>query len=263
MNIKYSIIIPTHRREKLLHRCLSSIKQQQHHNIEIIVISDCIHKETDQVCSEILESTDIFIRRSGKPGPATSRNIGLQLATGDFIVFLDDDDSFDESLFQKLNELDIRSDYIYTTNCIVVKESREDINNPLFISQTELNLEGSLNENIYVKNQLPFSCYIFPSFFLKGRYFDSSLRAYEDWDYLLDVIKAHKICHIPIIGPKIYQVDDHTSDRRGNSSAANDFNAVLDYLSIYRKHPAPTEGLKIQRETLLAQVGLTIAGKFL
>jgi len=48
------------------------------------------------------------------------------------------------------------------------------------------------------------------------------------------------------------------TDRRGSSKAANDFNAVLDYLYVYRRHPAPTPELRRKRADLLARTGLPI-----
>ena len=64
--------------------------------------------------------------------------------------------------------------------------------------------------------------------------------------------------HVPFLGSRVFEVSDDTTDRRGSSKAANDFNAVLDYLYVYRRHPAPTPELRRKRADLLARTGLPI-----
>jgi hypothetical protein len=69
--------------------------------------------------------------------------------------------------------------------------------------------------------------------------------------------------HVSLLGSRVFEVKDDTSDRRGSSQTATDFNAVLDYLYVYRRHAAPTTELKQQRAALLAPFGLQIAPEML
>ncbi|MBS7349315.1 MAG: hypothetical protein KIG95_04010 [Comamonas sp.] len=88
--------------------------------------------------------------------------------------------------------------------------------------------------------------------------FDTHMRAYEDWDFQLAVYSRNFPVHVPILRSRIFEVHDSTTDRRGQSKAAHDFNAVMDYLYVYRRHPAPVEGLKIKRANFLKNIGLDI-----
>lgn len=63
---------------------------------------------------------------------------------------------------------------------------------------------------------------------------------------------------IPILGAKIYQVDDESTDRRGSTPEAINFNAVLDYLYVYRRYPATSLDIKNKRSALLASVGINV-----
>jgi glycosyltransferase involved in cell wall biosynthesis len=259
-----SLIIPTHLRGQYLKRALESVNLQKHrHNIEVIVISDLSDEVTDNVARLLLGENDVYIRRNGLCGPAESRNLGLQLAKGKFVMFLDDDDAwhpdFSSELFKKINDLSVNVAYM---NCVVVKESRHKTG-PKKISEVEMNLNGLLNFDVYVKNQVHMSCYLFSKNIVRGLLFDSTLRGYEDWDFQLAVIDREMPTHLPIICSYVYEVDDATTDRRGASAGATGFNAVLDYLTIYRRHIAPDEITRIKRTKLLDFAGLSINQSFL
>jgi len=87
-----SVIIPTYNRAK---DCLSSVRSvlgQTYANVEIIVIDDGSTDET----SESLFSFDHRIKyiRQENSGVSAARNTGLAAATGDYIAFLDSDDTW-------------------------------------------------------------------------------------------------------------------------------------------------------------------------
>jgi glycosyltransferase involved in cell wall biosynthesis len=247
----FSIIVPTHKRARLLRRALASIMTQEtSHSFETIVISDCVDAETSAVCDEMLRPQDLYIRRNGKPGPSQSRNLALRLARGDNILFLDDDDAFHAGALQHIaSSATLSKGQPIYFNCSVVRERR--LPDALeFLGETALDLRGMVTDEIYVKNRIPNSCIAFPAHCLSGILFDEHVRAYEDWDFVLAVLDQMPLTHEPILGVQIYQVDDETTDRRGSSAGATNFNAVLDYLHIYRRHPAPNDAIKTHAQSL-------------
>ncbi|OYY19293.1 MAG: hypothetical protein B7Y59_05030 [Burkholderiales bacterium 35-55-47] len=260
---KYSIIVPTHRRANLLDRALSSIKLQIcNSNHEVIVVSDCVEAETDEVCRRWLGSSDTYVRRSGVPGPSDSRNLALKLARGKFVLFLDDDDAWHQGLLASLDECQIlNSGHPVYFNCSVVKESRKS-SKPHRIGEKFLDTSGLLDLNVFVKNQVHMSCFAFPTELVRNLEFDTHMRAYEDWDFLLSVFEQQMPQHHPFLGSAVHEVDDESSDRRGNSQPAQDFNAVIDYLYVYRRHPVSTE-LQLSRARLLASAGLQLSSDLL
>ena len=99
--MRFSIIVPAHNSEKWLRKCLDSVKQQTFKDYELIVVCDSCTDSTEQIAREyttIVESVDY-----GKDG--LTRNYGLKLAKGDYILFLDSDDWFlHEYVFEILHE---------------------------------------------------------------------------------------------------------------------------------------------------------------
>ncbi|NBV29649.1 glycosyltransferase family 2 protein, partial [bacterium] len=187
-----SVIIPTHSRPLYLRRAIESINLQTlRDKIEVIVVSDSHDSKTCLVANSLLCQHDIYIRRNGINGPSASRNIGLSLAKGSFLMFLDDDDSWHPDFSRNL--LDCLPDYNYPIsymNSLVIKESRPAAG-PIFLSEHVLNVKDLLNINVFLKNQIHMSSFLFSSHLIRDLKFDDHMRAYEDWDFLLFAIERY------------------------------------------------------------------------
>jgi len=260
----FSIIVPTHKRSRLLRRALKSIMMQEVSSaFETLVISDCLDADTSAVCDELLRADDIYIRRNGASGPSQSRNLALRQAKGDVILFLDDDDAFHPGVLQHIsNSPNVAKGHPIYFNYSAVVERRL-VDQLECLGETTFDLIGRISNEIYVKNRIPNSCVAFPANCLHGIFFDEHLRAYEDWDFLLAVLNQRSIIHEAFLGVQIYEVLDETTDRRGNSTGARGFNGVLDYLHIYRRHPAPHAAIKAARAELLKSAGIVVPADLL
>lgn len=92
---KVSVIIPAHNDESTIIRAINSVIKQSYQNIEIIVVVNGSTDNTFCVVErliECMEKSNIKLLRS-KPGRSRARNLGLIESEGDFIAFLDADDS--------------------------------------------------------------------------------------------------------------------------------------------------------------------------
>lgn len=102
---KISVIIPNYNNEKYIEKCLESILNQNYKNIEIIFIDDGSSDLSVSVAKNILSSSDVkySIIEQYNQNASVARNRGIEIATGDYVYFLDSDDYIaSEDVFQNL-----------------------------------------------------------------------------------------------------------------------------------------------------------------
>ena len=115
-NIKFSIIIPAYNAEQFIAATLESVFNQTYKNFEIIVVDDCSTDNTYNILKKYnnirLFQTPQNMRQGG------ARNLGLSNSTGEYVVFLDSDDTLyeNDSLEKLSNTINQNSypDIIYT-----------------------------------------------------------------------------------------------------------------------------------------------------
>ena len=95
-NSLITIIIPVYNAQKYIAKCAESLINQTHKNIEVIFVDDC---STDSSCKVIQR----FVKKDSRVklystgtngGPGKARNVGLENAHGEYIMFCDNDDSY-------------------------------------------------------------------------------------------------------------------------------------------------------------------------
>lgn len=248
--IEYSIIIATHLRADLLQRAIKSCMEQTLMNQQVIVISDVDDPATYKICCELLRNEDVFIQRSGPVGPSASRNLGIQMAAGKYVVFLDDDDAFESFFLENVSKFQVASESntILYTDCTVV-----DVGNPA--KSGVVSLGNQHPSRLWTKNFIPNNCVIYPRSCIDTIRFDVGL-AYEDWDFLLSVARHHALRHIPISGPIIYKNSRADEPPRG---AQNENKLLECYLKVYKKHSPLSSEVAAERIQLFHTIGVNLA----
>ncbi len=103
MSDKISVIIPIYNGEKYLVRCLDSLKNQTWQNMEFLLIDDGSKDGSAAICKQYATDDSRFQYQYKKNGGVSSaRNLGLKLATGDYIGFCDCDDRMDDNYYYLL-----------------------------------------------------------------------------------------------------------------------------------------------------------------
>lgn len=100
-----SVVIPTYDRPHLLKRAIESVLAQTYDAIELIVVDDCSPTSVEDVVQTIatdeFEVGVKFVRHDENQGGCAARNTGLEVTSGDYIAFLDDDDRWHEMKVEK------------------------------------------------------------------------------------------------------------------------------------------------------------------
>lgn len=252
----FSIIIPTHERSTLLRRAITSVQTGGFEDYELIVVSDIADRNTMVVAAEMLSSSDTFVKRTGTLGPTSSRNQGLELARGERIIFLDDDDSFQAGYLSAAHRacLQHSGKILYATRFLALEEDRSRTpQSP--IKQSEVSVASIPPDTVYVKNFINCNSLIYPTAVVKPKRQDPFLSSLEDWDFLLNAMQDADLLPTDIAGPVNHKDYVNLGNRRGSTEAAQGVIVVSDYLSIYKKCPTPSPTLKQQRQDLMVAAG--------
>jgi len=139
--VKVSAIVPTYNRAHLLPRALTSIANQTHRDIEVIVIDDGSSDETDRVVHGISASFPFLIRYYRQPncGRASARNHGLKVASGDAVAFLDSDAEWTPDALERLVDAleETGAGFAYSPAIEVDEMGRETIHRPVAAQHPE------------------------------------------------------------------------------------------------------------------------------
>lgn len=100
---KVSVIIPVYNSMDCLERCVRSVCAQSYGNLEILLIDDGSTDGTDRLC-ERLASEDgrirVYHKKNG--GASSARNLGAEMASGEYLGFVDSDDYIEPYVYEKL-----------------------------------------------------------------------------------------------------------------------------------------------------------------
>lgn len=102
--MQYSVIIPVYNAERTLRRCLDSLVGQQFSDYELLLINDGSTDGSDAICREYANTYSCvryFAKENG--GVSSARNLGLEQAEGEYILFVDSDDYVSQDYFALLS----------------------------------------------------------------------------------------------------------------------------------------------------------------
>ena len=95
-----SVIIPIYNVEKYLRRCLDSVLRQENVTMEIILVDDGSTDSSGNICEEyVVSHTNIKCIHIENSGPSTAKNVGYDVATGNYVAFIDSDDEIKPEMF--------------------------------------------------------------------------------------------------------------------------------------------------------------------
>lgn len=103
--MKISIIVPVYKVEKELERCIESLIHQTYDNLQIILVDDGSPDRCPEICDHYALSDgriEVIHKKNG--GLSDARNCGLEQAKGDYVLFVDSDDTIDKDACERFVE---------------------------------------------------------------------------------------------------------------------------------------------------------------
>ena len=128
---KISVIVPVYNTGRYLRKCLNSLIYQTYHNLEIICVNDGSTDDSLDILNEYKSAdTRVIVIDKENEGTAAARNSGIEIATGDYVSFIDSDDWVFLTLYQEfveyLNHVNTDID-IYMFDLASYVEGEDDI----------------------------------------------------------------------------------------------------------------------------------------
>lgn len=106
MENKISVIVPVYNVEDYLNECVDSLLKQDYSNLEIILVDDGSTDKCGIICDEYaIKDSRIKVKHKQNGGLSYARNAGIDIATGDYITFVDSDDVLSSDFISYLLDL--------------------------------------------------------------------------------------------------------------------------------------------------------------
>ena len=194
MNDLISIIVPVYNLELYVEDCINSLINQSHENIEIIIIDDGSIDLTKKKC-ESLASKDFrikFVSKSNQ-GVSSARNYGLSISKGDYIAFVDGDDTCSKDMYEKLYKLILKTDTdLCVSTSIVLGDKLVDNTD---IKQDVLSGSECMNELINMNYPSSLCTSLYTKSAIKGKILSEKIHFWEDFEYQFRVLKdVNNVC---------------------------------------------------------------------
>lgn len=117
-----SIIVPIYNVEKYLKRCIDSIVNQSYQNLDIIFVDDGSPDRSGEICDEYAKlDSRVKVIHKTNGGLSDARNKGIEIASGDFVMFIDSDD------WIELNTCEVIKNIICDNNADLVIFARNNV----------------------------------------------------------------------------------------------------------------------------------------
>lgn len=223
-----SVILATRDRPQLLPRALASVLAQQGVALECVVVDnnrDCAPVATQPELKNLLADSRVsLVRAQAAESPAGSRNVGLRVARGEWVAYLDDDDEYAAGKLAAQLACAERAgaSFVLCGYEVRLGPRRRRIQT----AATVFTGDGLLLDAVW---GTPF---LFHRSDPEAR-FDETLRSAEDFDFAQRYLARHVISHVPCV-PEPLVVVHPQAGSRVNTRHADHWHAVRRVLSVHR-----------------------------
>ncbi len=142
-----SVIVPIFNISKYLDKCIESILNQSYSDLEIILVDDGSSDNSGSIC-DYYATMDKRIRVIHKEngGLVSARKAGLEIATGEYIAFVDGDDWIDAEMYSEMLELCIKNDADFVESGYTYERNGVEVN--FFCKDANIYLNDDIREGI-------------------------------------------------------------------------------------------------------------------
>lgn len=244
--MEISVIIPTYKPGAYIWECLDSLVNQTFPRelFEIIIVlNGCKEPYYSQILKYINERMDRFqvnFLQTGTPGVSNARNMALDVAKGEYVTFVDDDDYVSPSFLSGLYNA-VAPDVVSLCRPLAFIDGKEDFV-PYRITEAFDSLSAKGNTGISKARKF-FSgpCMkLIPMSFIQDRRFDVRFHNSEDTIFMFLISdKIHTVSFAPANAIYYRRIRDNsamTRSRKVSVIVSNDFKVIKEIVRIYFNH---------------------------
>ncbi len=245
----FSIIVPSYNRNREVNDLLVSLEGQTMQNFEVVVVDDC-SPTAIQISGDYTFPVQLY-RNPQNAGPAQSRNQGAELAKGEWLLFLDDDDRFAENKCKVIGQTitqNPQANFIYhPAQCEMVNEKFTYITKPI-TNEQDLTLE-----NILLANKIggmPMLA-VRKDFFQQLNGLSTDLKSLEDYDFVLKAV-THSNFQPKYIAQPLSLCSFHTERKSVSTNMENTEKAIEQIAKKYVQSTVQKKRFSINRLYMLS-----------
>jgi glycosyltransferase involved in cell wall biosynthesis len=192
---RVSVIIPAYNCEKYIQEAIDSVLAQTHQDIEIIVVNDGSTDNTISRLDKYKSKIKVLLKPNG--GTASARNFGIKASTGQYLVFLDNDDLlFPDAIENLVKQIILNRSFMAAYG---EGYAFRDLNVDRLTKWTHIPKEsGNIFKNIVRGlTLLPGQFLVDKECTIKIGGFDETEKMAEDWNFLLKFSRAYNFLYVP------------------------------------------------------------------
>ena len=191
-----SVIIPAYNAECFIADTLESVFAQTYTPIEVIVIDDGSTDTTAAIVRAKFPQARLFQKPNG--GVSSARNLGIRMATGCFVAFLDADDLWlHDKLLKQVNLLSQHPDIAWCyCDCQYFRGDRRNVKYRL--SMVANPYQGNILRPLFLENFISSPTPLIKrEVFEHVGFFDERIHIAEDWDMWLRIARSYVVAYLP------------------------------------------------------------------
>ena len=129
--VLFSVVIPTYNAKPSIRKCVDSVLSQTFREFEIVIIDDGSYDGTEKILDTYAENDErIKVFHIQNSGVSAARRAGIMASTGEYVLFVDSDDTIEKNLLEKLQQtvMNSKPDIIRYQANLLGDESHKDHN---------------------------------------------------------------------------------------------------------------------------------------
>lgn len=256
----FTIIVPVFNAEKYIDECIGSVVKQTYQNIELILVDDGSTDCSGEKC-KLWKENDKRIKYlyQGNEGVSAARNLGLKHANGDYIAFVDADDTIDTCFCKRMLEIVNKGeiDIVFCEHCSFSLKGEIEVSGKNTSSVVEI--DSNQYEYDGRKGRRAVWAAAYKRNILQGLKFPSEIAVGEDALFLAKAIKASK--RIAYYDIPLYNYRIQSKSAYYGSFSVSKYTEIDAWLRISEIFE-PASITRLSAEAVCADTSLTMLGRY-